>query len=74
MDIIENNLVTAIREIVRQEIKSQVTENLDFITQTDLERFTEDYIAQHAYSLIEAEIDEGIGHFIRNNVNIELNC
>ena len=29
MDIIENNLVTAIREIVRQEIKSQVSENLD---------------------------------------------
>ena len=74
MDIIENNLVTAIREIVRQEIKSQITENLDFITRSDLESFTEDYIAQHAYGLIESEIDEGIGHFIRNHVNIELNC
>jgi len=70
MDIIENNLVTAIREIVRQEIKSQVSENLDFMTRADVEQF----IADDGYSIIADEIDEAVGNYLRNNVTIELNC
>jgi len=70
MDIIENNLVTAIREIVRQEIKSQVSENLDYMTRSDVEQF----IADDGYSIIADEIDEAVGNYIRNNVNIEINC
>lgn len=70
MDIIENNLVTAIREIVRQEIKSQVSENLDYMTRSDVEQF----IADNSFNIIGDDIDEAIGNYIRNNVNIELNC
>ena len=70
MDIIENNLVTAIREIVRQEIKSQVSENLDYMTRSDVEQ----YIADDGYNLISDEIDEAIGNYVRNHVNIEINC
>jgi len=70
MDIIENNLVTAIREIVRQEIKSQVSENLDYMTRADVEQF----IADDGYNIIADEIDEAIGNYLRNHVNIEINC
>lgn len=70
MDIIENNLVTAIREIVRQEIKSQITENLDFMTRADVEQF----IADDGYTIIADEIDEAVGNYLRNNVTIEINC
>jgi len=70
MDIIESNLVNAIREIVRQEIKSQVSENLDFMTRADVEQF----IADDGYSIIADEIDEAVGNYLRNNVTIELNC
>ena len=69
MDIIEANLVTAIREIVRQEIKSQVSDNLDYITRADLEQ----YIADEGYNLIADEIDEAIGNYLRNNVTVEIN-
>ena len=70
MDIIENNLVTAIREIVRQEIKSQISENLDFMTRADVEQF----IADDGYNIIADEIDEAVGNYLRNNITIEINC
>ena len=69
MDIIEANLVTAIREIVRQEIKSQVSDNLDYMTRADVEQ----YIADEGYNLIADEIDEAIGNYLRNNVTVEIN-
>lgn len=70
MDIIESNLVNAIREIVRQELKSQVSENLDYMTRADVEQ----YIADDGYNLIADEIDEAVGNYLRNNVTIEINC
>lgn len=70
MDIIESNLVNAIREIVKQEIKHSVAENLDYMTRADVEQF----IADDSYNIISDEIDEAIGNYIRNNVNIEINC
>ena len=70
MDIIESNLVNAIREIVKQEIKQSVAENLDYMTRADVEQF----IADDSYNIISDEIDEAIGNYIRNNVNIEINC
>ena len=69
MDIIETNLVTAIREIVRQEIKSQVSDNLDYMTRANVKQ----YIADEGYNLIEDEIDEAIGNYLRNNVTVEIN-
>jgi len=69
MDIIEANLVTAIREIVRQEIKSQVSDNLDYMTRADVEQ----YIADEGYNLIADEIDEAMGNYLRNNVTVEIN-
>lgn len=70
MDIIESNLVNAIREIVRQEIKSQVSENLDYMTRADVEQF----ISDDGYNIIADEIDEAVGNYLRNNVTIEINC
>jgi len=69
MDIIESNLVNAIREIVKQEIKSQVSDNLDYMTRADVEQ----YIADEGYNLIADEIDEAIGNYLRNNVTVEIN-
>ena len=69
MDIIEANLVTAIREIVRQEIKSQVSDNLDYMTRADVEQ----YLADEGYNLTADEIDEAIGNYLRNNVTVEIN-
>lgn len=66
MDIIENNLVTAIREIVRQEMNNSTSES--FTSRV------EDIIAQKGYSIIEDDIYDGIGEYIRNNVTIEINC
>lgn len=70
MDIIESNLVNAIREIVKQEIKASVAENLDYMTRADIEQF----IADDGYTIIADEIDEAVGNYLRNNVTIELNC
>jgi len=69
MDIIESNLVNAIREIVKQEIKSQVSDKLDYMTRADVEQ----YIADEGYNLIADEIDEAIGNYLRNNVTVEIN-
>lgn len=70
MDIIESNLVNAIREIVKQELKASIAENLDYMTRADVEKF----IADNSYSMIGDDIDEAIGDYLRNNVTIELNC
>ena len=70
MDIIESNLVNAIREIVKQEIQASVAENLDYMKLADVEQF----IADEGYNLIADEIDEAVGNYLRNNVTIELNC
>lgn len=70
MEIIESNLVNAIREIVRQEIKSQVSENLDYMTRADVEQF----ISDDGYNIIADEIDEAVSNYLRNNVTIEINC
>ena len=70
MDIIESNLVNAIREIVKQEIKASVAENLDYMTRSDVEQF----IADDGYNIIADEIDEAVGNYLRNNITIEISC
>jgi len=66
MDIIESNLVNAIREIVRQELNDSTIEGFD--------ARVEAIICQKGLSLISNDVDEAIGDYIRNNVNIEINC
>lgn len=66
MDIIESNLVNAIREIVKQEINDSTIEGFD--------ARVEAIICQKGLSLISDDVDEVIGEYLRNNVNIEINC
>lgn len=69
MDIIENNLVTAIREIVRQELNENDPKSDDvFIGKV------ETIISNSGFSLISDDVDDAIGDFLRNHVDISINC
>jgi hypothetical protein len=69
MDIIENNLVTAIREIVRQELNTNDPKSDDvFIGKV------ETIISNSGFSLISDDVDDAIGDFLRNHVDVSINC
>ena len=69
MDIIENNLVTAIREIVRQELNNANPESDDVFVGK-----VETIISNSGFSLISDDVDDAIGDFLRNHVDISINC
>lgn len=70
MDIIEANLVNAIREIVKQELTNAKPKlESDYMTRSDVEYFME----MDAFSYLTDDIDDAIGQYIRNNVTVEIN-
>ena len=69
MDIIENNLVTAIREIVRQELNNIEPKSDDVFVGK-----VETIISNSGFSLISDDVDDAIGDFLRSQVDISINC
>jgi hypothetical protein len=69
MDIIENNLVTAIREIVRQELNNVEPKSDDVFVGK-----VETIISNSGFSLISDDVDDAIGDFLRNHVDVSINC
>lgn len=69
MDIIENNLVTAIREIVRQELNN-ANPKFDDVFAGKVETI----IINSGFSLISDDVDDAIGDFLRNHVDVSINC
>ena len=70
MDIIEANLVNAIREIVKQELTNAKPRlESDYITRADLETFME----MDGYSYITDEVDDAVRQVVRNELTVEIN-
>ena len=70
MDIIEANLVNAIREIVKQELTNAKPRlESDYITRADLETFME----MDAYSYITDDVDDAVRQVVRNELSVEIN-
>ena len=70
MDIIEANLVNAIREIVKQELTNAKPRlESDYITRADLETFME----MDGYSYITDEVDDAVRQVVRNELSVEIN-
>ena len=70
MDIIEANLVNAIREIVKQELANALPNQSDkFMTRADVESFME----MDGYSYISDEVDDAVRQVVRNELTVEIN-
>ena len=70
MDIIEANLVNAIREIVKQELTNALPKQSDeFMTRADVETFME----EDAYRFISDEVDDAVRQVVRHEATLEIN-